>query len=196
MAIPLIEIDLRMPMLGLGLDRVLFLDIDGVLHPDGPGDYEDFSCLPVFCEALRAADPQQRLPIVVSSAWRHTQRLDDIKGHFPQDIRDRIIGVTPYLSGTEAASPGTPLRAVRAVASRYTRHNEILAWITRNSAHAQWLAVDDRASGFEDACPQLFLVPGTTREGDGPGITAEVGLRLRTRLESLLDGMPPAAATH
>ena len=181
-----------MPMLGLALDRVLFLDIDGVLHPDGPGDYDDFSCLPVFCEALRTADPQGRLPIVVSSAWRHTQRLDDIKGHFPKDVRERIIGVTPYLSGTETASPGSQLP----VPSRYTRHNEILAWINRNSAHAQWLAVDDRASGFEDPCPQLFLVPGTNREGGGPGITAEVGLRLQARLESLMEGTAPAVATH
>jgi hypothetical protein len=53
MSVPLIELDLRMPMVGLNFTRVLFLDIDGVLHPDGPGDYADFSCLPSFCEVLR-----------------------------------------------------------------------------------------------------------------------------------------------
>jgi len=74
---------------------VLFLDIDGVLHPDGPGEYQDFSCLAAFSDALRSADPKGRVPIVISSAWRHTQRLSAIKSNFPQDISQQIVGVTP-----------------------------------------------------------------------------------------------------
>jgi len=75
MSVPLIEFDLRMPMDGLNFTRILFLDIDGVLHPDGPGDYADFSCIPSFCEVLRAVDPGGAVPIVVISAWRHTRRI-------------------------------------------------------------------------------------------------------------------------
>jgi len=187
MRVPLIEIDLRMPLQGIRFDRVLFLDIDGVLHPDGPGDYDDFACLPLFCEALQAADPDGRLPIVVSSAWRHTQRLDAIKGNFPQRVRAQIVGVTPSLADVDAiAKHSSPPDPPGAVSARYQRQNEITAWIHRNAPKARWLAVDDRASGFADTCPDLFLVPGFTEGGGGPGITAAVAIDLQKRLQWFL----------
>ena len=52
---------------------------------------------------LRAADPSGVVPIVMSSAWRHTQRLEEIKRNFPKDISRRIVGVTPDLLEFNAA---------------------------------------------------------------------------------------------
>jgi hypothetical protein len=186
MTIPLIELDLRLPMLGISFDHVLFLDIDGVLHPDGPGDYQDFSCLPLFCDALRAADAPGRVPIVISSAWRHTQRLTDIRSHFPADIGPRVVGVTPDLADPATTAIGSPAPIDRAATGTYRRQGEITAWIRRNAPKGQWLALDDRSSGFEQDCPNLFLVPGTSRDGGGPGITASVAADLGRRLEAFL----------
>ena len=187
MQVPLIELDLRLPLDRLRFDRVLFLDIDGVLHPDGAGSHADFCCLPLFVEALQDADPRGELPIVVSSAWRHTQRLDVIRGHFPAAIRPQIVGVTPFLADAHADSIGSSSAGVAgAVADRYPRQAEIALWIWRNAPIARWLAVDDRASGFVDRCPDLFLVPGPTGEGGGPGITAVVAAALRQRLQQFL----------
>jgi HAD domain in Swiss Army Knife RNA repair proteins len=135
---------------------------------------------------LRAADPSGQVPIIVSSAWRHTQRLDDIKRHFPEDIRQRIVGVTPQLADADATSihSDSSLRGV--VAGKHKRQCEIVAWISRNAPDGRWLALDDRASGFEPHCPHLFLVPGTTINGGGPGITTDVAIEFRTRLEKFL----------
>ena len=186
MRVPLIELDLRMPMDGLNFDRILFLDIDGVLHPDGPGDYADFSCLPRFCDVLRAADPIGAVPIVMSSAWRHTQRLDDIKGNFPKDIGLRIVGVTPDLLETQAPWVVSGGRDDGVPVSTHKRQTEIMAWIGRNAPGRRWLALDDRATGFEARCRHLFLVPGTTKDGGGPGITATVAIDFRKRLDEFL----------
>ena len=187
MQVPLIELDLRLPLDRLRFDRVLFLDIDGVLHPDGAGSHADFCCLPLFAEALQAADPRGELPIVVSSAWRHTQRLDVIKGHFPAAIRQQIVGVTPFIADAHAASIGSSIAGVAGtVAGRHPRQAEITLWIRRNAPKAQWLAVDDRAGGFADRCPDVFLVPGPTGEGGGPGITETVAAALRERLRQFL----------
>ena len=186
MRVPLIELDLRMPMDGLKFDRILFLDIDGVLHPDGPGDYADFSCLPRFCDVLRAADPAGVVPIVISSAWRHTQRLEDIKRNFPKDISLRIVGVTPDVLQTNASWMVSDALLDGASVSTHKRQSEIMAWICRNAPAGRWLALDDRASGFEGHCRHLFLVPGTTKDGGGPGITALIAIDFRKRLDQFL----------
>ena len=186
MRIPLIELDLRMSMNRLNFDRVLFLDIDGVLHPDGKGEYEDFCCLPAVCDVLRSADPMGKLPIVVTSAWRHTQRLDAIKSNFPEDISQQIVGVTPDWLEQNAASLSADSAHGGKPARSHRRQDEIATWISRNAPGGRWLAVDDRAGGFEDRCPHLFLVPGATEDGGGQGITAPVAIDLQQRLNSFL----------
>lgn len=175
-----------MSMDGLNFDRILFLDIDGVLHPDGPGDYADFSCLPRFCDVLRAADPAGVVPIVISSAWRHTQRLEDIKRNFPTDISLQIVGVTPDLLEISDAWMIADAHCHGASVSTYKRQSEIMTWIGRNAPGGRWLALDDRASGFEGHCRQLFLVPGTTKDGGGTGITASIAIDFRKRLDAFL----------
>jgi len=147
----------------------------------------DFSSAPLSCEALQAADPDGRLPIIVSSAWRHTQWLDAIKANLPERVRAQIVGVTPNLAEVDRAtiSP-TPTGTPGTAGARPRRQDEINAWIQCNAPAARWLAVDDRASGFADACPDLFLVPGFTERGGGPGITAAVAIDLRKRLQWFL----------
>ena len=186
MRVPLIELDLRLPIEQFNFDRVLFLDIDGVLHPDGPGDYEDFSCIDAFCDVLRSVDPGGKLPIIVSSAWRHTQRLEEIKSNFPLDVGQQIVGVTPDWLESTIASVASDSFPDGAQGSPHKRQDEIVAWVSRNAPRGQWLALDDRAGGFADQCPHLFLVPGTGKDDGGQGITPSVAIDLRKRLDAFL----------
>lgn len=50
---------------------ILFLDFDGVLHPEHCHESKHFCCLPVLEDALRQAPEWQ---VVISSTWRLQSR--------------------------------------------------------------------------------------------------------------------------
>lgn len=84
--------------------KVLFLDIDGVLHPNGtvsvlpdgsvsgPGAFRWIS---IF-ESHMQAHPD--VSVVVHSSWRLLWETDqELKNQFPEILAERIIGATPRL---------------------------------------------------------------------------------------------------
>ena len=72
--------------------RTLFLDFDGVLHPEFCHESRHFSCLPFFEQVLRATAD---IDVVVSSTWRQQYSLDELRSRFSTDVAHRVIGVTP-----------------------------------------------------------------------------------------------------
>ena len=86
---------------------ILFLDVDGVLHPliprkDRPAsEAAQLSYLPRLAGVL-SQHPDIR--IVISSTWRVTRTLDQLRTLFPLSLQHRLIGVTPVLE--EARFPG------------------------------------------------------------------------------------------
>ena len=79
---------------------LLFLDFDGVLHPQYEGqqqvpDEVAFCHLPRFEELLRDFP---EVDVVISSAWRKQITLDELKNYFSEDIRTRIVGATPVVN--------------------------------------------------------------------------------------------------
>lgn len=125
---------------------LLFLDIDGVLHPvDRAGGV--FSCKPLFEETMQEFP---HIEIVVSSSWRIDHTLDQLRGFFSPDIGQRIIGVTPDFN-----IPGFDLDY------RYLRQKEIEAWLKSNGRQdARWIALDDTDWMFRSDCEHLLLVDG------------------------------------
>jgi HAD domain in Swiss Army Knife RNA repair proteins len=118
----------------------VFLDFDGVLHPE-PGQY--FSRKDVFEPALRKAHKmcRRKLWIVVSSAWRYSHTLDEMKLKFSPDIASIMIDVTPNEDyGFDTGG----------------REKEIKKWMKQNDKEAEWIAIDDRASMF-DSLNKLVL---------------------------------------
>lgn len=147
---------------------ILFLDFDGVLHPEHCHESKHFCCLPILEAALRQV-PECRL--VITSTWRLENPFQVLRDRFSRDIGARIEGLTPRFSDLNQV-PG-PLVS-------YQREAECHAWLWANGvAHLPWLAVDDRSWLYRPFCKSLFLVNGAT------GLIASNEAQLVTRLHQL-----------
>lgn len=101
---------------------VLFLDIDGVLHPCQSGSLRH---MPLF-ERWLLAEPS--VEIVISSTWRETHSFMELRALFPTSIRDRIIGTTPIFE-------------------ERLREEEIQHF-TRRHGIEHWFCIDDQIADF------------------------------------------------
>lgn len=151
---------------------LIFLDFDGVTHPYGGSTKMDFCELPRITRILR--EPKYaHVQIVVSSSWRMIETveggvssftvlpLEQVQQHFPEDLRSRVIGVTPCLG--ELAEG--------------IREREIRQWLAESGDPDQnWIALDDFAHLFGPNCHNLILVESAT------GLDDAVESRLRRLL--------------
>jgi len=149
---------------------ILFLDFDGVVHPrpaPGSGETDLFRCLHLLEGVLR------QLPyveVVISSAWRESQTLNEIREYFAEDLRDRIIGMTPR--------PGEDIELAPSELVDFPRQTQCVAWLARHRpAGTPWLAIDDTAEEFEPRCAQVLLIDGWV------GLTPESAANLLRRLK-------------
>ncbi len=121
------------------LQRLLFLDIDGVLHPtlnsitaQQPTLNDTlFGWLPSLTSALK---PHSDVSIVVHSTWRYNYNADewrDILG----SLRPRVLGATPL-------GP---------------RYESILSWLHMNPVFANYRILDDDGTEFP-APPPVELI--------------------------------------
>ena len=146
---------------------ILFLDFDGVLHPQTPrrdlSDAENrlFSYLPRL-EAVLRDFPQWR--IVISSSWREGRPWKNVISAFSADIALRIAGGTPVLQRKEPPYPKHP------------RFDEIGLYLAAQGEQGvPWLALDDEVRLFPPGCPHLILC------ADGFHQAEEDALRARLR---------------
>ncbi len=72
---------------------LIFLDFDGVLHPEYPQKLELLTKLPDFCTTYSKMFPH--VGIVISSSWRNHYSLYVLKKIFPKEIRNLVLGITP-----------------------------------------------------------------------------------------------------
>jgi hypothetical protein len=123
---------------------ILFLDYDGVLHPDPCAD-----AARLFEQAPRLADelqPFAEVEVVLSTAWRTHLALPDLVARLPPSLRARVVGVTPCFHQIDCPPARVP----------YRRQAECLHWIEAQRPGAEWFALDDRPSGFEPYCERLI----------------------------------------
>lgn len=119
----------------------LFLDFDGVMHADGCPDSELFIHLATF-EALLEKFPE--IQVVISSSWRLTQSLEQMRSRFSPAFQHRVIGVTPSIKGPHFMS----------------REREVLAWLEFNRPEDErdrWLAIDDQPTWFSPLNERLHV---------------------------------------
>lgn len=146
---------------------ILFLDFDGVLHPDAVylrpnGEVELrsggelFMWAPLLIEALSA---HQNIRIVLSTSWARNLGYYQARKALPTDIQNRVIGATWH----SAMGRGWPDYIAWDNQSRY---EQIAAWLARSQEQTSWVAIDDDADGWPDSQrkqlvqtnPQLGLV--------------------------------------
>ena len=112
---------------------ILFLDIDGVLHPDPPEPDQRLRSLPRLIAILRDF-PQ--VEVVISSLWREKLSLDQLRDLFPTDLRTQIIDVTPIVEHIDGWLPAR-------------REGEILEWLEASGRTGEpWLVLDDQVWQF------------------------------------------------
>jgi len=140
---------------------ILFLDIDGVLHPDPPQPDQRLRSLPRLVEILR---DHPEVEVVISSLWREHLSLDQLRDLFPAELRARIIDVTPIAERIDGWLPAR-------------REGEILEWLAASGrADEPWLALDDQAWQFTQHRDRLIACTFYD------GITDVIEAQLRQRL--------------
>ena len=131
---------------------ILFLDFDGVLHPNlihAPV----FSRLPLLWEILRACPD---VDVVFSTSWRELYEvdymLDFVTSNGGEDLAHRFIGFNPSV-----------LRGKFYTEAHFRRERECQLWLAGNGQqHRFWLAVDDVADDFSPSCANLYLTDKNT----------------------------------
>ena len=131
--------------------RLLFLDYDGVLHPDAvylsrrgielraAGSL--FMWSPQLIEAL-ADHPDLR--IVLSTSWVRNLGFYRARQALPSELRHQVIGAT-WHSAMGRGWPDTIPWDLQ------TRWEQIAAYLARLHEPVRWLAIDDDARGWASA---------------------------------------------
>ena len=129
---------------------ILFLDFDGVLHPQYDGQQVPLEV--VFCHLSRFEAVMRCFPnvdIVISSTWREQFDLSSLRARFSSDIALRIIGVTPLSADLPPANKPK------------TRECEIINWLQVNNRQGEeWIAIDDCAWQFNKHKNRLIVCKG------------------------------------
>ncbi|MDI4635208.1 hypothetical protein J7U46_19250 [Pelomonas sp. V22] len=124
---------------------IVFLDIDGVLHPVGASVDQLLEHAQTLAAWLRE---QPAIQLVVSSSWRETHSIEDLKEmlfHFEPELKTRVIGVTPLMS--------------RVLGIDFERSGECQAWLVDNGHdYTAWAALDDDKTLFDPKHVQDNLV--------------------------------------
>jgi hypothetical protein len=154
---------------------ILFLDFDGVLHPEPCYRDQAFCQLPLVEGVLREF---ATVEIVVSSTWRldwkdPVESTTQMRKHFSADIAPQVIGVTPDHRYLERSTAPQGL-------GEYQREWECRSWLRQHRTKGTpWLALDDRVWWFRPDSPNVMIVPFYS------GFTADHEAELRRRLHAL-----------
>ena len=116
------------------MNKLLFLDFDGVLHPTHFAGEDPFNRADLLEEVLA----NLQVEIVISSSWRFTHSVSKLQKMLPSSISKLIIGTT-----------GAP------VIGKHPRFNEIQVYLNYRE-DADWRALDDSYWEFPSPCPQLI----------------------------------------
>ena len=145
---------------------ILFLDFDGVLHPDPCYDASRlFENAPRLAHTLRGFP---RVTLVLSTSWRQTRPYEQLVAMLPAPLRQRVIGATPNFSDCSPSAALVP----------YRRQAECLHWMRQNRLQDEaWLALDDRPNWFAPYCENLIACHPQT------GFDAAARARLRSTLQ-------------
>jgi len=156
------------------LAPLLFLDFDGVLHPNGASCQSLFSRTSALTEVL---DEHPELDVVISSSWRFHHAWEDLLALLPEALADRVSACTG------AADPG-----------KYQRYREVTSFARRHSGNGArfrpWRAIDDAQWEFPPGCSELIACDGAL------GVQVEQMEALRLWLDQLRSCRTAVSTLH
>lgn len=133
---------------------ILFLDFDGVLHPDFARGTALFSARPLLWQLLGECP---YLEVVFSTSWREIHPVDEliqfVTAGGGEYLAARFIGTTPSIVSERGAN----------ITQCYRRETEIKLWLFGNGQiHRSWIALDDFKEYFSPDCPNLIAIDHIT----------------------------------
>ena len=145
---------------------ILFLDFDGVLHPD-----PCYDAARLFEHAPRLAgvlDAYPEVGVVLSTSWRTVRPEQELLDALPESLRTRVLGATPKFSECSGRAARLP----------YRRQAECLQWLeNQGMTEIPWWALDDRPDWFVPYCEHLIECDSLT------GFDERLARRLASTLE-------------
>ncbi len=140
---------------------IIFLDIDGVIHPIATSFIpEPFTSI-ARLESILIDFPDCR--IVISSGLREQYTLSCLKKFLSAEIAAHVIGVTPVIQ----------------LAIPFRRQCEIEQYLAKSmDSSSDWIALDDDARHFYKNHPNLILCSPMT------GLDESIEKKIRSKLSS------------
>lgn len=160
------------------MKRLLFLDFDGVLHPDAVyltrrgielrAEGELFMWAPLLNDAL-ANHPDMQ--IVLSTSWARNLGFDRARRALPAVLRHQVIGATWHSAMGKGWPDFIPWDA-------QTRWEQIEAYLSRLAEPVNWLAIDDDGQGWPIAQRDRLILTDPDHGLSDPAVAAELTHKL------------------
>ena len=133
---------------------ILFLDFDGVLHPNHqPGKL--FTSVPRLAEWL---DAWPQVDVVISSSWRVLHSQDEMVEMLGPVVGSRVVGCTPCVHQERDDNVYPAAKTTVLIPERQVQAE---AWMAASwDPERAWVAVDDMAYLFEAGCGRLVVCAG------------------------------------
>ena len=160
---------------------ILFLDYDGVLHPDSAylikgrpvlkSEGDLFMWAPLLIEALSG---NLHVQIVLSTSWARQFGFSRARRWLPAEIKHRVIGATWH------SQMGRHQEAEHRLGSTWwdevDRYQQIKRYVTRAELGNDWLAIDDQPGNWAARdLDKLVHVDGETGLSDTDAMNLLIG---------------------
>jgi hypothetical protein len=136
--------------------HTLFLDFDGVLHPDavylsrqGPTLQAEgalFIWAPILANIL---DDFPMISLVLSTSWVRHLGYKRVLGYLPLELRERVIGATWHSSMAKGWLDENQWDGK-------TRYDQICRYAARSQL-THWIALDDDVQGWAESSAQHLI---------------------------------------
>lgn len=136
--------------------HILFLDFDGVLHPDavyltrqGPtlkGEGTLFMWAPILAKLL---DNFPMVSLVLSTNWVRHLGYKRALGYLPPELHSRVIGATWHSALAKGWADETQWDGK-------TRYDQICRYAARSQLR-HWIALDDDGQGWAEGAAQQLV---------------------------------------
>ena len=133
---------------------ILFLDFDGVMHPNNQPDLL-FVWVPRLAMWL---DAWPEVDVVISSSWRVAHSQDEMVEMLGPIIGSRVVGCTPWV---DQERDDNVYPAAKTTVLTHERQVQVEAWMSSScDPERAWVALDDMPYLFEADCGRLVACAG------------------------------------